>query len=222
VFAGQQAGEQREKRFPPRKNNRKGMFGKSLIINEKELESVASAARIAAAPPFAEIEFIEKLKAGDADAFDTLVNRYTAEIYALLWRLTGDPDEASDLAQDTFLRALKAIRGFRGDSSLKTWLFRIAVNESRNRFRWWKRRHRHQTVSLDQPIGESENSIHETISCSGASPEEDALRRERERLLEKALLGLPDVYREAVVLFDIEGFTYEQISQTLEVSLGTV
>jgi RNA polymerase sigma-70 factor (ECF subfamily) len=198
------------------------MFGKSLIINEKELESVASATRIATAPPLAEIEFIEKLKAGDAEAFDSLVNRYTAEIYALLWRLTGDPDEASDLAQDTFLRALKAIRGFRGDSSLKTWLFRIAVNESRNRFRWWKRRRRYQTVSLDQPVGESENAIHETISCSAASPEEDALRRERERLLEKALLGLPDVYREAVVLFDIEGFTYEQISQTLEVSLGTV
>lgn len=198
------------------------MFGKSLIINEKELESVASATRIATAPPLAEIEFIEKLKAGDAEAFDSLVNRYTAEIYALLWRLTGDPDEASDLAQDTFLRALKAIRGFRGDSSLKTWLFRIAVNESRNRFRWWKRRRRYQTVSLDQPVGESENAIHETISCSAASPEEDALRLERERLLEKALLGLPDVYREAVVLFDIEGFTYEQISQTLEVSLGTV
>src|SRR4029079_5018150 len=102
---------------------------------------------------------------------------------------------------------LKAIRGFRGDSSLKTWLFRIAVNESRNRFRWWKRRRRHQTVSLAQPVGESETSVHETISCSSASPEDDTLRRERERLLQMALLGLPDVYREAVVLFDIEGLT---------------
>jgi RNA polymerase sigma-70 factor, ECF subfamily len=198
------------------------MFGKSLTIDEKELEAVATATRIATARSFGEIEFVERLRSGDAEAFDVLVNRYSPDIYALLWRLTGDPDEASDLTQDTFLRALKAVRAFRGDSGLKTWLFRIAVNESRNRFRWWKRRRRYQTVSLDQPIGDSESAIQDTIACNGASPEDEALRRERERLLQEALLGLPDVYREAVVLFDIEGFSYEQISQTLEVNLGTV
>jgi len=198
------------------------LFGKSLTIDDNELEQVASAARIGSARPFAEIEFIEKLKSGDPEAFDELVTRYSGDIFALLCRLTGDADEAGDLTQDTFIRALKAIGGFRGDSGLKTWLFRIAVNESRNRFRWWKRRFRSQTLSLDQPIGDSDNAVHETIASSTAGPEEDALRREREHLLRQALLALPDAYREAVVLFDIEGFTYEQISKMLEVSLGTV
>ena len=198
------------------------MFGKSLTVDDKELKSVASAARIAAAPTYGEVEFIEKLKVGDAEAFEVLVHRYSADIYALLCRLTGDLDEASDLTQDTFLRSLKAVGGFRGDASLKTWLFRIAVNESRNRYRWWKRRHRDHTVSLDHKVGDSDQTVQESIPCAASSPEDDALRRERERLMQSALMELPDVYREAVVLFDIEGFSYEQISQTLEISLGTV
>ncbi|MFN6964109.1 MAG: sigma-70 family RNA polymerase sigma factor [Pyrinomonadaceae bacterium] len=198
------------------------LFGKSLAIDDNELEHVASAARQASARSFAEVEFIERLRSGEAEAFDELVTRYSNDIFALLCRMTGDPDEAKDLTQDTFVRALRAIGGFRGESGLKTWLFRIAVNESRNRFRWWKRRRRGQTVSLDQPIGESEALIHDTIAGGGASPEDEALRREREALLQRALLALPDAYRETVILFDIHGLSYEQISQTLEISMGTV
>lgn len=166
--------------------------------------------------------FLEALKAGDAAAFETLVERYSSDIYALLYRLTSNPDEASDLTQDTFLRALRSVKGFRGDASLKTWLFRIAINESRNRFRWWKRRRRDVTVSLDVAIGDTDRTLHDTLADRGESPEDSALARERESRLADALGELPDIYREAIVLCDIEGLSYEETAATLGVNLGTV
>jgi RNA polymerase sigma-70 factor (ECF subfamily) len=198
----------------------KMLSSKSFAIGEKELEAVAPAAGSAFA--FADAAYIEKLKSGDADAFDKLVIRYSNDIYALLFRLTSDSEEASDLTQETFLRALRAISGFRGESDLKTWLYRIAVNESRNRFRWWKRRRRDTTVSLDQSLGNTESSYQDILADSSSSPEEDALRREREAILQKALRDLPAIYREPVVLFDIEGLSYDEICTALDLNPGTL
>ena len=113
-------------------------FSKSVTLDDEELGRAETAAR--SLHGSAESEFIARLKAGDAEAFDTLANRHAAAIYGLLFRLTQDPEEARDLTQETFLSALRAIGRFRGEANLKTWLFRIAINESRNRFRWWKRR----------------------------------------------------------------------------------
>lgn len=197
-------------------------FGKSITFDEEELGAVASATRTISARSTVEIEFIERLRTGDAQAFDTLVIRFSGDIYALLFRLTQDAEEAADLTQETFLSALKAIRKFRGEADLKTWLFRIAVNESRNRFRWWKRRFRSQTDSLDAPFGTGEKPLSETVSSSSASPEETILQRERERHLTKALSSLSQVFREAVVLCDIEGLSYEEIATALDVNIGTV
>ncbi len=197
-------------------------FSKSITIDDEELGNVAMAAGTSAAFSTAETEFIEKLKAGDANAFDTLANRYASDIYGLLFRITQDAEEASDLTQETFLSALKAIQKFRGEADLKTWLFRIAINESRNRFRWWKRRRRDVTISLDVTIGESDTPLSETFSSDALNPEEKTLRGEREKILREALNELPDIFREAVVLCDIEGLSYEEIAQTLEVNIGTV
>ena len=105
---------------------------------------------------------------------------------------------------------------------MKTWLFRIAINESRNRHRWWKRRKREKTFSLDAPIGESDTPYSDTMSGTTATPEENALQQEREKLLINALMKLPDIFREAIILCDIEGLSYEEIAQTLEINLGTV
>jgi len=197
-------------------------FSKSMTIGEEEIATVALATRAASVGSLVEAEFIENLKSGDAAAFDTLVLRYTNDIYALLYRLTEDAEEASDLTQETFLQTLKAIKNFRGEADLKTWLFRIAINESRNRFRWWTRRKREKTDSLDAPIGESQTPVHETMSGSSANPEETILQREREKVLTKALRDLPVIFREAVVLCDIEGLSYEQIAAALEINIGTV
>lgn len=196
------------------------LSSKSFAIGEKELEAVAPASGSAFA--LADAAYIERLRLGDADAFDKLVVRYSNDIFALLVRLTSDADEAADLTQDTFLRALKAIAGFRGESDLKTWLYRIAINESRNRFRWWKRRRREKTVSLDESLGNSESSYQDILTDNSSNPEEDALRREREAILQNALRELPTIYREPVVLFDIEGLSYDEICRALDLNPGTL
>ena len=196
-------------------------FGKSITIGEEEM-AVALATRATSVGSSVEAEFIENLKAGDAAAFDTLVLRYANDIYALLYRLTEDAEEAGDLTQETFLQTFRSIKNFRGESCLKTWLYRIAINESRNRFRWWKRRRREKTDSLDACVGNSETALGETISSNLANPEEAILQRERERILIKALQNLPGIFKEAVVLCDIEGLSYEEIAVALEINIGTV
>lgn len=197
-------------------------IGRSITFDDESLGSPVITAPLDAARPVDNAGFIEKLKARDAAAFDELVTRYSADVNALLYRLTNDHEEAADLVQETFLKALRSIGSFRGDCSLKTWLFRIAINESRNRFRWWKRRRRETTFSLDSTIGDSETAVWETMPDDSISPEEAAIRRERTQRLEQALASLKSVYREAVTLCDIEGFSYEECAQGLETNVGTV
>ena len=199
------------------------VFSKSITFDDEEIgRAVVSASSIAAARTLDDAPFIERLKSGDAAAFDNLVERYSGDIYALLFRLTSNAEDARDLTQDTFLRALRSISGFRGDAELKTWLFRIAINESRNRFRWWKRRRREVTISLDATIGDSGTSYSDTIAESSMSPEDSALMREREYALKAALLDLAIIYREAIILCDIQGMTYDQTAAALGVGIGTV
>ncbi len=194
------------------------VFSKAIAFDEEKIREVA----LATGNNSAEIEFIEKLKQGDAVAFDTFVQRYTSDIYGLLYRITEDAEEAADLTQETFIKAFKAIKKFRGDAELKTWLFRIAINQSKNRFRWWKRRKREKTVSLDAPVGNGDTPLSETISTGFANPEENTLQNERQKFLSEALQKLPDIFREAVILCDIEGLSYEEISTVLEINPGTV
>jgi RNA polymerase sigma-70 factor (ECF subfamily) len=188
-----------------------------------ELEQVAPAP-VVEARPAAETQFIEKLKRGDAAAFETLVNERSGEIYGLLYRLTENVEEARDLTQETFLRAFQSIDHFRGDSDVRTWIYRIAINQARNRWRWWRRRRRDATVSIDAPeIGGGRLGLISTLkSTTAKDPEQDTLASERERALKKALGTLKRVYREAVILRDIEGFAYEEIATTLNISVGTV
>lgn len=198
------------------------IFGKSIAFDREGLRDVASATYDSPVFGTAEAEFVHRLKNGDPDAFDNLITRYSGDIYAILFRITENAEDAADLTQETFLSALKAIKTFRGESELKTWLFRIAVNHSRNRFRWWKRRRRDSTISLDAPIGDSESTVSETIAGSSISAEEAVLQHERESALRSALMDLPDIYREAIVLCDIEGLTYEEIATALDINIGTV
>jgi RNA polymerase sigma-70 factor (ECF subfamily) len=197
-------------------------FSRSIAFDEEGHVDVVSAADGTDVFPSAEARFIEKLKAGNADAFDALVGRHAADVYALLFRLTENAEEACDLTQETFLSALTGIKGFRGEAGLRTWLFRIAINHSRNRFRWWKRRKRDVTVSLDATIGDGAASLHETLPDKGRNPEDGAIANERERAVLGALREMPDVFREAIVLCDLEGLSYEEISAALGVNIGTV
>lgn len=197
-------------------------FSKSIAFDREEIDEVALAADSTSVYSTIENEFIERLKTGDATAFDELVTNYSSNIYALLMRLTEDEEEARDLTQDTFLSALRSIKNFRGEADLKTWLYRIAVNESRNRFRWWKRRNKSSIISLDAENSFSQTPLSETISDSANNPEVETLRREREQALRKALSELSANFREVIVLRDIEGLSYEEVATALETNVGTV
>ena len=187
-----------------------------------ELEQVAPATLVEVRAPV-EDQFIERLKRSDPAAFEKLVNERSGEIYGLLYRLTENAEEARDLTQETFLRAFQSISQFRGDSDLRTWIYRIAINQARNRWRWWRRRHRDSTVSIDDADATGNTAVIAQLSSgNSANPEHSALAHERERALRKALTGLRRVYREAVVLRDIEGFAYEEIAVALDISVGTV
>ena len=199
-------------------------YGEPIALHgQMELEQVAPAT-VAEARPKVEDQFIERLKRGDAAAFEKLVNDRSGEIYGLLYRLTENSEEARDLTQETFLRAFQSINHFRGESDLRTWIYRIAINQARNRWRWWRRRRREATVSIDEPeIGGGRLGLVATLkSPTARDPEQHTLQNERERALQKALSGLRRIYREAVVLRDIEGFAYEEIANTLNISVGTV
>ncbi|MFZ1702403.1 MAG: sigma-70 family RNA polymerase sigma factor [Pyrinomonadaceae bacterium] len=198
------------------------VFTKSMTFDQEEIGQTGVSVSIPNAPGNDDSRFIDKLRAGDATAFETLIDRYSGDIYSLLFRLTENHEEAADLTQDTFLRALRSIKGFRGDSELKTWLFRIAINESRNRFRWWKRRRRDVTISIDATIGDSNTPFSDTLADRSISPEDAALTREREYAITTALAEIPDVYREAIVLCDIEGMTYDETAAALGIGIGTV
>src|SRR5688572_1446642 len=201
---------------------REMIFGKSIAFDQEGLGEVASAAYDKHGFDTTEADFIDRLRNGEPDAFDNLITRFSGDIYAVLFRITENAEDASDLTQETFLSALRSIRGFRGDSELKTWLTRIAINHSRNRFRWWKRRRRDATVSLDAPIGDTDVAIGDSIAVEGESAEDAVLRHERESALRNALSQMPEHYREAIVLCDIEGYSYEEIASALEINIGTV
>jgi RNA polymerase sigma-70 factor (ECF subfamily) len=186
-----------------------------------ELEQVAPAAA-AEMRPAVESEFIEKLKRGEAAAFEQLVGERSGEIYGLLFRLTENSEEARDLTQETFLRAFQNIGRFRGDADLKTWIYRIAINQARNRWRWWRRRRRDATVSLDATQAKSGKTLMATLAESSQNPEQQTLAHERELALRSALQRLGRAYQETVILRDIEGFTYEEIATILGINVGTV
>jgi RNA polymerase sigma-70 factor (ECF subfamily) len=196
-------------------------FGEPIALRGQELEQVAAApsadARVAV-----EAQFIERLRSGEEAAFNRLVSERSSDVYALLYRLTEDAEEARDLTQETFLRIFQSIDRFRGDADLKTWIYRIAINQARNRWRWWRRRRREATISLDARSDRDEQPLSARLRDASVNPEQETLARERETRLRRALISLGRSHREVVVLRDVEGLSYEEIAATLEISIGTV
>jgi RNA polymerase sigma-70 factor, ECF subfamily len=198
-------------------------YGEQIALRgHADLKEAASAASIEVRST-AEDQFLEKLRRGETAAFEYVVAEHSADVYALLYRMTSDAEEARDLTQETFLRAFQSIGRFRGDANLKTWIYRIAINQARNRWRWWRRRRRDVTVSLDATDDRNDQPLsNRLVSDDAIDPEQETLAREREGQLRTALLELKRPFREAVVLRDVEGFSYEEIADTLQISIGTV
>ena len=195
-----------------------------MALRQMELEQAAPAAAIDSCEqrPRAEAQFIERLKRGEAAAFEQLVAERSGEIYGLLFRLTENSEEARDLTQETFLRAFQSIDRFRGEADLRTWIYRIAINQARNRWRWWRRRRRDTTISLDATHGDSTQTVMSTLAESGDDPEQQTLAHEREVVLRAALQRVGRAYRETLILRDIEGFSDEEIAAALGINVGTV
>ena len=167
-----------------------------------------------------ETRLLEGLREGAAEAYETLIATYQQPVYNLVCRLLGESTETCDVVQEVFLKVFRKVGAFRGDSSLKTWIYRIAVNEAYNYQRWYSR-HRRQEVCLE---GHTEDgpSYYRRLRDPGRSPLEYAEALERQGLIEEALSRLSGSFRAAVVLRDIEELSYEEIAEVLRIPLGTV
>ena len=166
-----------------------------------------------------ETELVTELQAGSETAFDWLVTYYHGPVYNLILSMLGDVSDAADGTQEVFLKAFRGIRTFRQGSSLKTWLYRIAIREALNHRRWFKR-HLQRNVSIDVEPEEGHASI--DVEDLGPTPFEQLATHEIQAAVQDALRQVPEVFRTAVILRDLEGLSYEEIAEVLECNVGTV
>lgn len=160
------------------------------------------------------------LRDGSEEAYELLLSRFQQPVYGLALRLLNDQSDACDVVQEVFLKVFRNIGSFRGQSSLKTWIYRITVNEAHNARRWFFR-HRRREVELDDEP-EDARSLKEVLPDTGRSPFDVVLDREQRSLIEVALTRINPIFREAVILRDLSDLSYEEIAEVLSVSLGTV
>jgi RNA polymerase sigma-70 factor (ECF subfamily) len=166
-----------------------------------------------------EAALIERCAAGEPAACAELVAGHERMVYQLALHLLGDRDEALDLSQEVFFSVFRTIHSFRGQSALKTWIYRIVINQARNRQRWWRRRHKADQVSLDQHV-----ATHGDLRQPGdhTAPDRAYARKQIAERLWTALDQLPFDQRTVIVLREIDGLSYEEIAESLNVAIGTV
>src|SRR5207253_6884904 len=177
-------------------------------------------ARVASWPDVGDREaaLVQRCATGDESASAELVAEHQRMVVQLAVNLLGDREEALDLSQEVFLRVFRTIHRFRGQSTLRTWIYRIAVNQARNRHRFWRRRHRNDQISLDAHIA----AHGEFPSTLGLRPDRVFEQKELGERLQRALDRLPFDQRTAIVLREIDGLSYEDIAFSLGVAIGTV
>jgi RNA polymerase sigma-70 factor, ECF subfamily len=178
----------------------------------------SSRERPEAASRRADDELVQKLRAGEEAAYENLLQRFQQPVYNLAYRLLNDSSDASDVVQEVFLKVFRNVGRFRRQSSLKTWIYRITVNEAHNQRRWFFR-HRSREVGLD---AEPELTWSRNVPDSERSPFDYTFDREKQELIENALARINPLFREVVVLRDVEDLSYEEIAEVLQISLGTV
>jgi RNA polymerase sigma-70 factor (ECF subfamily) len=165
-----------------------------------------------------EAVLIRRCVEGDAEACETVVAEHQRMVFLLGLHLLGDVEDARDLSQDVFLQVFRTIDRFRGQSALRTWIYRIAVNQARNRHRWWRRR-RSDQISIEEHI-QQHGDI--PLADAGTVPDRVLDRKELADRVWGALETLPFDQRTAVILREIDGLSYEEIAFSLGVAIGTV
>lgn len=178
--------------------------------------------------PSEEAALVAELRAGSEAAFAQLIAQYHQQLYSLIARSLQDPADASDITQEVFIKVFRNIRGFHGESSLRTWLYRIALHEASNQRRWWSR-HKRREIAMEAPCcsrgaedADESQPFGATLADGGRSPFDNAVQEELRERVEACLSQVPEAFRTVVVLREIEGFTYEEIAEILQVNLGTV
>ncbi|MGH9513953.1 MAG: RNA polymerase sigma factor [Terriglobales bacterium] len=172
-----------------------------------------------------ESAIIAELKSGSEDAYAALIGQFHQPIYSLIHRVVSDPSDAADTTQEVFLKVFRGMKHFHGESSLKTWIYRIAIHEASNRRRWWFR-HKAKEVSMaeDEPGSTYYPcAVPPAILVDrGDSPFESAVHEEIRARVEQELRKVSEPYRTTVVLRDLEGMSYDEIAEIMQTSLGTV
>lgn len=168
---------------------------------------------------------VAELKAGSEEAYAWLIGEFHQPIYSLVYRILTDPADAADTTQEVFLKVFRGMKHFNGQSSLKTWVYRIAVHEASNRRRWWFR-HKARETSMEPMENEASQSsglaLKETLVDEAESPFDCVAHEEVRARVEEELRKVPEPYRSTVILRDLEEMSYEEIAEVLEISLGTV
>lgn len=178
------------------------------------LEAVAGGA--------AEVQLVERCKAGDSQAFDELICAHQDRVLNIAFRLMGNYEEALDLTQEVFLNCFRKIANFKGDSALSTWLYRITVNTAKNRWKYQQSRGINRTTSLDAPMEADDEERVKQFPDSQPTPRKVATDREAMAFLEEHLQALNEEHREVLVLRYVDELSYEEIAEILKLSLGTV
>jgi RNA polymerase sigma-70 factor (ECF subfamily) len=171
-----------------------------------------------------ESAIVAELKAGSEAAYAWLIGEFQQPVYGLVYRIVNDPADAADTTQDVFLKVFRGMKHFHGESSLKTWIYRIALHEAANRRRWWFR-HKAKETSIEpetEANGVSDNAIQVALTDHADSPFERVAHHEVQRRVDEELRKVPEPYRTTLILRDLEEMSYEEIAEVLEVSLGTV
>jgi RNA polymerase sigma-70 factor (ECF subfamily) len=166
---------------------------------------------------------IERVKKGDIAAYNDIVARYYDRIFARVSQLLKNKQDAEEVTQDAFIRAQRGLDSFRGDASFSTWLYQIATNLAHNRYWYWFRRKRDQSISLDQPLGEDGDLTLENLMPSeGENPAEATVTQEFVDRVSECMHDLNEKHKEVLILRNVKNLSYDEIAEQLEISVGTV
>lgn len=171
-----------------------------------------------------EAAIVAELKAGSEAAYAWLIGEFQQPVYGLVYRIINDPADAADTTQDVFLKVFRGMKHFHGESSLKTWIYRIALHEAANRRRWWFR-HKAKETSIEpetESSGASDNAVQLALADQADSPFDSVAHHEVQQRVDAELRKVPEPYRTTLILRDLEEMSYEEIAEVLDVSLGTV
>jgi RNA polymerase sigma-70 factor (ECF subfamily) len=166
-----------------------------------------------------ESELVRRAQKGDLEAYDELIKRYQERIYATIYHMTSNHEDANDLAQDAFIKAFQALKSFKGGSSFYTWIYRIAVNKTIN---FLKQRKNRMHMSLNDADYNTENNPDLVALISDKTPRREAGLKELSEKLNEALLKLSEQHRLVMVLHDVQGQSHEEIAEIMQCNIGTV